>query len=99
VIIRQSILLIYILLIMASAAPQMRGLLASQLKREVVVAGVLSLGAVILTKVFVKDARLKRYEEFYKNFDAEKEFERMRNAGAFRCAKPDAPEQDKKKKK
>jgi len=29
---------------------------------------------------------LKRYEEFYKNYDAEKDFERMRRAGVFRSA-------------
>jgi len=63
------------------------------------VAGVLSLAAVILTKVFVKDARLKKYEEFYKNYDAEKDFERMRNAGVFRSAKPGPDEVEVKKKK
>ena len=75
---------------MASSAPQLRGLLGTSLKKQVVVAGVLSLAAVILTKVFVKDARLKKYEEFYKNYDAEKDFQRMKNAGVFRSAKPDS---------
>jgi len=73
---------------MATARPQLRGLLSSALKRQVVICGGLSLVAVILTKVFVKDARLKRYEEFYKTYDAEKEFVRMRDTGVFRCVAP-----------
>jgi len=71
---------------MAAAKPQLRGLLASNLKRQVIVAAVLGVGSVIAVKHFVKDARLKRYEEFYKNYDAEKDFERMRRAGVFRSA-------------
>ena len=73
---------------MASAAPQLRGLLATALKRQVLIAGGISLVAVIATKLLVKDARLKKYEEFYKHYDAEKDFERMRDAGVFRSVKP-----------
>jgi len=75
----------------------MRGLLASALKKQVMICGGLSVLAVVLTKHFVKDARLKRYEEFYKNYDAEKEFERLRNAGAFRSVRPASAEKAKKK--
>jgi len=80
---------------MAAARPQMRGLLASALRKQVMICGGLSVLAVVLTKHFVKDARLKRYEEFYKNYDAEKEFQRLRDAGAFRSVKPE--EKGKKK--
>jgi len=73
---------------MAAVRPQLRGFLASALKQQVVIAAGLSVVAVVLTKVFLKDARLKRYEEFYKNYDAEKDFERMRDAGVFRSVKP-----------
>jgi len=73
---------------MAAARPQLRGLLATSLKRQVAVCAGLSLVAVICTKVFVKDARIKRYEEFYKTYDADKEFERMRDLGVFRSVAP-----------
>jgi len=73
---------------MASAAPQLRGFLATALKRQCIIAGVISLVAVVATKVLLKDARLKKYEEFYKHYDADKDFERMRDAGVFRCVKP-----------
>jgi len=78
---------------MATSKPQLRGLLASSLKTQVIVATGLGLGSVFLVKHFLKDARLKRYEEFYKNYDAEKDFERMRRAGVFRSAPAvDVPE-------
>jgi len=71
---------------MATAKPQLRGLLASSLKKQVVIAGVLGVVSVLAVKHFVQDARLKRYEEFYKHYDAEKDFERMRRAGVYRSA-------------
>lgn len=40
-------------------------------------------------KFLVVDKRKKKYEEFYKNYDAEKEFERMRKAGVFQSAPPE----------
>jgi len=73
---------------MAAARPQLRGLLASSLKQQVVICAGLSLVAVIATKHFVKDARIKRYEEHYKTYDADKEFERMRDVGVFRSVAP-----------
>lgn len=50
----------------AAARPQLRGLLKGQLVRNVAVAAVLTTINVVLVKVFIKDARIKRYEEFYK---------------------------------
>lgn len=74
---------------MASAArPQLRGLLKGQLLRHVATVSVLSVITVGLTKHFLKDARIKAYEEFYKTYDADKDFERMRDAGVFRSVKP-----------
>jgi len=82
---------------MAAARPQLRGLLAIALKRQVIVCTGLSVVSVLLVKHFVKDARLKRYEEFFKNYDAEKEFERLRDAGAFTSVAPLSAEKPKKK--
>jgi len=84
---------------MAAVRPQLRGLLASNLKKHVVVCTGLTLAAVFLTKHFVHDARLKTYEEFYKNYNPEKEFERLRDAGAYRSVKPASEEKEKGKKK
>lgn len=50
----------------AAARPQLRGLLKGQLVRNVAIAAVLTTINVVLVKVFVKDARIKKYEEFYK---------------------------------
>merc|ERR1712198_161418 len=71
-----------------SAAPQLRGLLKSQLKKDFAIACVLTFSAVWGVKHFVKDRRAKVYEEFYKNFDAQKEFIRMREAGIFDSVAP-----------
>jgi Cytochrome c oxidase subunit VIc len=51
---------------MSAVRPQLRGLLASQLKRQVVGCVLLSTVAVSYAKFGFKDGRLKRYEEFYK---------------------------------
>ncbi|KAG8224004.1 hypothetical protein J437_LFUL001081, partial [Ladona fulva] len=63
--------------------PQMRGLLNSQITRNLVGALVCSIGAGLAFKFLVGEPRKKRYIEFYKNYDAEKDFERMRKAGVF----------------
>jgi cytochrome c oxidase subunit 6c len=64
--------------------PQLRGLLASNVKFHLPVALTLSAVATILFKVFFVVARKAKYTEFYKNCDAEKDFERMRKAGVFK---------------
>jgi cytochrome c oxidase subunit 6c len=73
---------------MATARPLLRGLLANSLKRHVVVCFAFGITSAACVKFFVKDARIKRYEEFYKHYDADKDFERMRDAGVFRSVKP-----------
>lgn len=50
----------------AAARPQLRGLLKGQLVRHVATVTILSVITVGLTKHFLKDARIKAYEEFYK---------------------------------
>jgi len=44
----------------------------------------LSAVATVLFKIFYVDARKVRYAEFCKNYDAEKDFERLRKAGVFK---------------
>ena len=74
---------------MATAKPVLRGLLKSQLKRDFAIATTICFVATAAWKVLVKDARTKRYEEFYKTFEPQEEFESMRNAGVFDSVKAD----------
>ncbi|CAI5797380.1 cytochrome c oxidase subunit 6C [Podarcis lilfordi] len=63
--------------------PQMRGLLASRLRKHIVVAFLFSMGCAAGYKFGVAEPRKRAYAEFYKNYDAMKEFEAMRKAGVF----------------
>ncbi|VVC91332.1 cytochrome c oxidase subunit 6C [Leptidea sinapis] len=63
--------------------PQMRGLLTSAIKRHLIISFTLAGISGVLWKTLVGDARKKRYAEFYRNYDAEKEFEEMRKKGIF----------------
>jgi cytochrome c oxidase subunit 6c len=64
--------------------PQLRGLLASSMKFHLPAAFTLSAVATVLFKMFYVDDRKAKYAQFYKNYDAEKDFERMRKAGVFK---------------
>ncbi|CAH1255334.1 COX6C [Branchiostoma lanceolatum] len=68
--------------------PQMRGLLISHLKRHGAIALVFSMGVTLAYKLAVADPRKRHYEEFYKNYDVKREFEAMKEAGIFNCARP-----------
>ncbi|KAL8181851.1 UNVERIFIED_CONTAM: Cytochrome c oxidase subunit 6C [Gekko kuhli] len=70
------------------AKPQMRGLLASRLKKHLIAVSILSVGIIFGFKFGVSDPRKRAYAEFYKNYDAAKEFEAMREAGVFQSAPP-----------
>ncbi|KAM4688735.1 cytochrome c oxidase subunit 6C isoform 1-T2 [Discoglossus pictus] len=68
--------------------PQMRGLLAKRLRFHIIGAFAVSLGVVALYKFGVAEPRKKAYADYYKNFDAMKEFESMRDAGVFQSVRP-----------
>ncbi|XP_078543080.1 cytochrome c oxidase subunit 6C [Lissotriton helveticus] len=70
------------------AKPQMRGLLAKRLRIHIIGAFAVSLGVVAMYKFGVAEPRKKAYADYYKNFDAMKEFELMREAGVFQSARP-----------
>ena len=53
-----------------SAAPQLRGLLATSTKRHAIICSVITCVSVLVVKHYVHDARIKRYEEFYKYVSA-----------------------------
>ncbi|CAH0559687.1 unnamed protein product [Brassicogethes aeneus] len=69
--------------------PQMRGLLQSQIKRNLVFAIGLCTAAAVLQKVFYNDGRKRAYSEFYKTYDIEKAFNQIRNKGLFDSCEPD----------
>ncbi|KYQ49863.1 Cytochrome c oxidase subunit 6C [Trachymyrmex zeteki] len=63
------------------AKPQLRGLLTSQIKKNLVVMMVVSISAGVAYKIFVVDKRKRKYAEFYKTYDAEKQLKIMNEAG------------------
>jgi len=65
------------------AKPKLRGLLASSIKLNLLSAIVLGTIATIATKIWFNDARKEVYGKFYKNYDINKEFEKMRKKGLF----------------
>ncbi|XP_013175751.1 PREDICTED: cytochrome c oxidase subunit 6C [Papilio xuthus] len=65
------------------AKPQMRGLLNNVIKRNLIVALALAGVAGFSFKQLVGNERKRRYAEFYRTYDAEKEFEEMRQKGLF----------------
>ncbi|XP_066482070.1 cytochrome c oxidase subunit 6C [Tiliqua scincoides] len=68
--------------------PQMRGLLAKRLRKHIVVAFVFAFGCAASYKFGVAEPRKRAYADFYKNYDAMKEFEAMRDAGVFESVQP-----------
>lgn len=72
-----------------SSAPQMRGFLVSRFKRDMVVTVALSVVAVVAWRVGFVNVRKQRYEDFYKTYDVNADFERMRKAGIFQSCGPD----------
>ncbi|GLG99467.1 Putative cytochrome c oxidase [Gryllus bimaculatus] len=68
--------------------PQLRGLLNSAIKRNLLVAIVLTIISGVTWKIGVCDARMKRYADFYRTYDAEADFQRMKNAGVFTSCGP-----------
>ncbi|XP_060113407.1 cytochrome c oxidase subunit 6C-like [Heteronotia binoei] len=67
---------------------QMRGLFDSHLKKHHIAVSLLSLEIIPGFKFGVSEPRKQAYAEFYKNHDAAKEFEAMREAGIFQSAPP-----------
>ncbi|XP_050689348.1 cytochrome c oxidase subunit 6C-1-like [Eriocheir sinensis] len=77
---------------MTLAKPVMRGLLVAQIKKHLIIASGLSTVAVFAWKFMVQDPRIQAYADFYKTYDAQAEFDRMRNLGLFQSCKPDGEE-------
>ena len=63
--------------------PVMRGMMVSLIKRNMVIAGVVATVTSSAYWYFVARQRKINYENFYKNYDAMKDYERMKAAGVF----------------
>ncbi|XP_043098803.1 cytochrome c oxidase subunit 6C-1 [Puntigrus tetrazona] len=72
---------------MSLPRPVMRGLLAKRLRFHLPIAFSLSIVAAIAFKYAVTEPRKQAYADFYKNYDAMKEFNAMKEAGVFESVK------------
>ncbi|XP_063388243.1 cytochrome c oxidase subunit 6C [Cydia fagiglandana] len=63
--------------------PVMRGLLNASIKRNLIISLALAAVSGIAFKQLVGTERKRKYAEFYRNYDAEKEFEEMKKKGLF----------------
>ncbi|XP_008319423.1 cytochrome c oxidase subunit 6C [Cynoglossus semilaevis] len=73
---------------MSLPKPVMRGLLARRLKLHLPIAFVLAIGSAIAFKYTVTEPRKQAYADFYKNYDSDKEFNAMKEAGIFESVQP-----------
>ncbi|XP_029550931.1 cytochrome c oxidase subunit 6C [Salmo trutta] len=73
---------------MSLAKPAMRGLLGKRLRFHLPIAFALSLVAAAAFKYGVTEPRKQAYADFYKQYDATKEFNNMREAGIFESVRP-----------
>ncbi|MCI4375148.1 hypothetical protein PGIGA_G00105840 [Pangasianodon gigas] len=73
---------------MSLPKPQMRGLLAKRLRFHLPLAFALALSAAATFKFTVTEPRKKAYADFYKQYDAMKEFNSMKEAGVFESVRP-----------
>ncbi|XP_048001076.1 cytochrome c oxidase subunit 6C-like [Leguminivora glycinivorella] len=63
--------------------PVMRGLLNASIKRNLIISLTLAAITGVAFKQLVGTERKRKYAEFYRNYDAEKEFEEMKKKGLF----------------
>ncbi|XP_041836214.1 cytochrome c oxidase subunit 6C-1 [Melanotaenia boesemani] len=73
---------------MSLPKPVMRGLLAKRLRFHLPIAFTLAIVAALGFKYTVTEPRKRAYADFYKQYDAVKEFETMRDAGIFESVRP-----------
>ncbi|XP_008407408.1 cytochrome c oxidase subunit 6C [Poecilia reticulata] len=73
---------------MSLQKPVMRGLLAKRLRFHLPLAFAVSLTVALAYKFGVTEPRKKAYANFYKQYDAVKEFNAMREAGVFESVRP-----------
>ncbi|EDV98834.1 cytochrome c oxidase subunit 6C-1 [Drosophila grimshawi] len=67
----------------SAAGPVLRGLHNATIKRNLAVALGLTAIVTVAFQIMVNDPKKTAYVEFYKKYDANKSFERMKAAGRF----------------
>ncbi|XP_007569688.1 cytochrome c oxidase subunit 6C [Poecilia formosa] len=73
---------------MSLQKPMMRGLLAKRLRFHLPIAFGIAITVALSYKFGVTEPRKKAYANFYKQYDAVKEFNAMREAGVFESVRP-----------
>ncbi|XP_069568772.1 cytochrome c oxidase subunit 6C [Brachyistius frenatus] len=73
---------------MSLPKPLMRGLLGRRLRLHLPLAFTLSIMVAVVFKYTVTEPRKRAYAEFYKQYDAVKEFNAMKEAGIFESVRP-----------
>ncbi|XP_070759214.1 cytochrome c oxidase subunit 6C [Enoplosus armatus] len=73
---------------MSLPKPVMRGMLAKRLRFHLPMAFILSFGAAIAFKYTVTEPRKQAYADFYKQYDAAKDFSAMKETGIFESVRP-----------
>lgn len=79
--------------------PIIRGLNQAVIKRNITVAVILATSAVIGMKLFRNGPRKRDYADFYKYYDDDEAFERMRDAGLMQSTNSTAFENINEKEK
>jgi len=72
------------------AKPQLRNLATSYIRKHFVLGGIFSVSCAAAYWVLVLERRKKAYRDFYANYDADVEFEKMRATGVFQSAPADS---------
>ncbi|RNA33177.1 cytochrome c oxidase subunit 6C-1 [Brachionus plicatilis] len=72
------------------AVALLRRPLQNELKKHVLIAFGLSTAAALGYRAIVSEPRKKHYQEFYKNYDEQRHFQRMAEAGVFDSVTPNA---------
>jgi len=79
---------------MSLAKPQMRGMLRSYARRWMPLTMVVSLAGAFAYSHFIAQPRIARYEEHFRTWNDELNFERMRLSGKFQGAPLDDQEEE-----
>ncbi|XP_054473308.1 cytochrome c oxidase subunit 6C-1 [Anoplopoma fimbria] len=73
---------------MSLPKPMMRGMLGKRLRFHLPIAFAVSLLSAVALKYTVTEPRKQAYAEFYKTYDAAKDFNAMKEAGVFESVQP-----------
>ncbi|KAJ3648650.1 hypothetical protein Zmor_020438 [Zophobas morio] len=68
--------------------PQMRRLLYGQIRKNLILTGISVTIAGLYMRLVFGDGNKREYAEFYKNYDINKEFHRIRRKGLFDSCDP-----------